>query len=65
MQQLDESTLTIVFKGTPPDYSDAVLEIRSPCGMKGITSSLVTEKVSELRELEIAFTRLVNLFKED
>jgi hypothetical protein len=41
------TTLQMVSLGTPPDYEDAIIEIRSPLGVKRITNERLTEITME------------------
>ena len=67
MQREEATTLTMVVEGTPPDYDDALLEIRSPYGSKRISVYRLADILFEAREKEIVsgpckdhFTRLIN-----
>ena len=47
----NETTLEVVFLGTPPDYEDALIDIRSVNGTKRITNERLAEIVDESRRL--------------
>jgi len=67
MQREEATTLKMVVEGTPPDYDDALVEIRSRYGSKRISVYRLADILFEAREKEIAcgpckdhFTRLMN-----
>ena len=43
----EATTLRMVSPGTPPDYEDAIIELRSPLGVKRITNERLTEITME------------------
>jgi hypothetical protein len=55
---MQETTLTMVFEGTPLDRADAVVEIRSPCGTKRITRERLAEITAEAKDQK-HFDRLI------
>jgi hypothetical protein len=55
---MQETTLTMVFEGTPPDRADAVMEIRSRYGTKRITRERLAEITDEAKDQK-HFDRLI------
>ena len=56
---MQETTVTMVFAGTPPDRADAVVEIRSLYGTKRITSERLAEITFEAGKDRNHFDRLI------